>query len=199
MRVKDELQIDKRKNEILHHAITILLEEGIDQLSIRKIATRMNQSPGIIYHYYENKEMILRTIVEDGYQHILQAIQSCANISEPKERLQAILHAYMNAMFEKKELFLLLMNSKDSEIKKKTDILCEDAFERSSIRTLYKEIDEGVKSGLFECEDCYRKTQWIWCATYGVITRMIQEQVSITQKDLLIQEHITSIMKSLER
>ncbi|MEG0469831.1 MAG: TetR/AcrR family transcriptional regulator, partial [Longicatena sp.] len=68
MRIKDEQQIEKKKEEILSHAKNILLEEGIDQLSIRKIAARMKQTPGILYHYFENKEMILTRIVEDGYQ-----------------------------------------------------------------------------------------------------------------------------------
>ncbi|MGX8833527.1 TetR/AcrR family transcriptional regulator [Amedibacillus sp. YH-ame6] len=199
MRIKDEQQIEKKKEEILSHAKNILLEEGFDQLSIRKIAARMKQTPGILYHYFENKEMILTRIVEDGYQLILQSIQKNRNVKDLQERLLATLTSYMECMCEQKELFLLLMSSKDPNIRMRVDVLKEDAIERQSIRFLCSELETGVKNGVFEIEDCYRKTQWVWCATYGVISRIIQEQITDEQKNLLIKEHVTSILKSLER
>ena len=44
---------------IVETATQILVEEGIDQVSIRRIADRIEYSPGTIYLYFEDKDDIL--------------------------------------------------------------------------------------------------------------------------------------------
>ena len=44
---------------IVDTATQILLDEGIDQVSIRRIADRIEYSPGTIYLYFEDKDDIL--------------------------------------------------------------------------------------------------------------------------------------------
>ena len=46
MKIKDEKQIEAKKKQILDIAETIITEEGIENLSVRKIAARLNQTPG---------------------------------------------------------------------------------------------------------------------------------------------------------
>ena len=43
------------KEEILEHALNIAIEEGVDQVSIRKLAASLNIAVGSMYNYYKDK------------------------------------------------------------------------------------------------------------------------------------------------
>lgn len=199
MRVKDDRRTDGKRQEILTCAQEIIRKEGIDNLSMRKIATMLSQTPGIMYHYFENKEAILTAIIAQGYMEIIATITQHATIKDIRENLMTTLCAYMQLMCEKDILFTLLMSSKDPEVRAQIDILSPDALKRKSILYLHMKIEEGVREHIFQCSDALLKTQWIWASTYGVISTLIHEQADKPMRDMLIQEHVTSVIKSLER
>lgn len=199
MRVKDDKQTSEKRTQILQIAQEIIVREGIECLSIRKIAHLLNQTPGIIYHYFDHKEAILSAIVEHGYSEIVSTITQFSNIEDCRERLIQTLSAYMHLMCSKDILFTLLMTSKDPKIRNRINILNEDAMQRKSIQSLYKIIEVGVHKNMFQCRDIKLKTQWIWCSTYGVISTIIHEHADASLRDDIINEHVTSILMSLER
>lgn len=199
MRIKDEETLEEKRKEIIQDAITIINEEGVEQLSIRKIANKMKQTPGIIYHYFANKEEILTRIIEEGYNDILHSLQQRENNISIVQKRKKSLTSYMHCMLAKETLFILLMSSKNPLIQEKTYILNDEALQRQSLQMLTNAIQEGVYQGIFTCEEVGVCAQWIWCSTYGVITRLIQEQVTSEMKEKMIQQHVKAIVASLQR
>ena len=53
-----------RKPDILRHTYRIVAEEGLAGMSINKIARRMNVDPGIVMHYFKNKEGLILALVD---------------------------------------------------------------------------------------------------------------------------------------
>lgn len=64
-------EIQRIKEEILLAAVEIIEKEGYDTLSIRKIATKIQYSPTLIYHYYKDKEHIISSIAREAYETIV--------------------------------------------------------------------------------------------------------------------------------
>ena len=54
----------KRKDDIISHAITIIAEEGIQNLSIRHIAKRVGIKESSIYSHFESKDEIIKNVLE---------------------------------------------------------------------------------------------------------------------------------------
>ena len=52
------------KEELLDTARQIVFQEGIDQLSIRVLAKKLNISVGAVYNYFPSKSDLLLAIVE---------------------------------------------------------------------------------------------------------------------------------------
>lgn len=71
----------QRNNEtrkaIIDAAISIGLNEGFDELSIRKITDKLGYSVGIIYHYFKDKQEILDTIHNQTSAELKEAVESC--------------------------------------------------------------------------------------------------------------------------
>ena len=75
-----ERQLQKNaetRKSIIDAAISIGLEEGFDELSIRKITDKLGYSAGNVYHYFKDKQEILDTIHNETSMEIKDAIQTC--------------------------------------------------------------------------------------------------------------------------
>ena len=56
------------KEELLDTARQIVFQEGIDQLSIRVLAKKLNISVGAVYNYFPSKSDLLLAIVESFWK-----------------------------------------------------------------------------------------------------------------------------------
>lgn len=199
MKVINPQQVEEKKQRILDAALTIIQEEGIDGLSIRKIASRIQQTPGIIYHYYKDKDAILEAIVMSGYKEILATLQTADIItSNAKDTLYQTLTMYIELMIKKGDVFFMLMNSRNPHIAGHIDLLEKNIrSKRKSMDMLCHVIEDGIKQGIFYCEHIELRAQCIWTSVYGLLTRLLLEQPDIQQQERLIEEELQFILSSL--
>lgn len=201
MKIKDEAQIEKRRQEILKCAEELIVAQGIEALSIRKIADAIHQTPGIIYHYFKNKDELLMEIVKDRYQHIVFLVRECFLSDNPIEvRLSQTIHAYIEEMIKEPDLYKIFMQSKHPEVLAQTQVLKAGiSKERSSIAMLCQGIEQGIAEGVFSCEHVELRAQTIWCAMYGCLGRCIEEGIQEKQRTCIIDELVNMILASLRR
>lgn len=195
MKVKDQAKIDNKKSEIISVARDIMLQEGIEQLSIRKIASRIKQTPGIIYHYFNNKEEILDLIVEQGYQNIIEIIRIPTE-GTVEEIFVKRLQNYIYAMLEDYQIFQIVMNSTSPNILKKVAFLTPGNRSRASISMLCTNLQQGCDEGVFLISDIELRAQVIMSATYGLMQRIVIEQPH--NKERIIEEHIQMLLQSIK-
>jgi AcrR family transcriptional regulator len=65
---KESLRHDRGPNKWLDAAIKTLIEEGVDAVRVERLATRMGFSRGSFYHHYQDREALLKAVLE----HYLQ-------------------------------------------------------------------------------------------------------------------------------
>src|SRR5688572_8200534 len=97
------------RDAILTAARDLFVAEGYGQVSIRKIAERIEYSPAAIYSYFPSKDDIFFALAEEGFrllaQHLLAAIQ---NVDDPLERLRRGLWAFYEFSKTNPEYFDLM-------------------------------------------------------------------------------------------
>jgi AcrR family transcriptional regulator len=97
------------RGSILRAAWQLVLEEGWQALSIRKIAEAIEYSVPVIYSHFENKEAILQEFLRGGFRLLNQELQQAkAQAKDPAGQLEAIAHAYWNFAFNNKEYYQLM-------------------------------------------------------------------------------------------
>lgn len=65
------------KEELLEAAKRIALEEGIESLSIRRLAAECQVSVGAIYNYYSNKSDLVLGVVEEFWRRVFHREGDC--------------------------------------------------------------------------------------------------------------------------
>jgi len=67
---KTEQEIKAMRSRILDAALTLLQQEGLEGVSIRKIAGRIGVSHMVLYSYFENRAAIISSLRERGFEQM---------------------------------------------------------------------------------------------------------------------------------
>ncbi|MGY0040685.1 TetR/AcrR family transcriptional regulator [Pedobacter sp. NJ-S-72] len=100
MRHKEEI-----RTGILAAAWHMVVTDGWQSLSIRKIADAIEYSIPVIYNHFENKEAILLEFSKEGYQKLAVVLENARNsVDSPVQQLEVMANAYWDFAFEKRIL-----------------------------------------------------------------------------------------------
>jgi AcrR family transcriptional regulator len=193
-------EIDALRKKIIDAASDILVKEGYDSLSIRKIANKIEYSPGIIYHYFKDKADIITSVAEEGYGRILKSLSEVpVDIENPDKSIEHTFRVYIELMLKIPQQFRAVLLNDIEGIQDKVNILKEDVSkERKSLQGLCKLIELGIEKGKFRELDVELTAQIIWTSTHGLLSRLILEKdVTAKQQERLINHHFDILINGL--
>jgi AcrR family transcriptional regulator len=84
------------RQEIIDAARDILAREGYEQLSMRKVAERIEYSPTAIYLHFEDKRDLVFQVCEETFARLVGELESLEEeFKDPVERLRQGMHRYV--------------------------------------------------------------------------------------------------------
>lgn len=196
MKIKQRKDIEKEefKSLIFDIATEILLREGYENLSIRKIAKAAGYSPGSLYYYFDNKAEIISMIYEENVNRISEHMMKVPlDMENPEKTLGEIIKIFINLTLETPEHYRAVFMNDIEELRDKFGMLSED----NVIPNLVNLINVGIESGRFKNTDGAITSQLIWVYTNGLVSRLILEKnLSEERKEMIIDFHCET-MKNL--
>ena len=75
---------------ILDAARDLFVTEGYQNVSIRKIAERIEYSPAAIYGYFPSKDHIFFALAEEGFRMLITPDPTCARQTDPLEIIRGV-------------------------------------------------------------------------------------------------------------
>lgn len=99
-----EAQRGDLRERIVEAARDIVSEQGLDALSMRALALRIDHSPGTIYHHFQDKEELLGSVMTEGFKRLgasmAREIEKVGAGAGPLERYAATGRAYARFALE---------------------------------------------------------------------------------------------------
>jgi AcrR family transcriptional regulator len=90
-------RINHTKEKILDAALKLIIEEGFNKLSMRKIASRLGITAANIYNYYSSKDEINLMIRVRGFEMLFSLLsKESAKKTALANRIKAMVWAYVN-------------------------------------------------------------------------------------------------------
>lgn len=106
-----QFKLDNRyettRQKILDEAYRIVIHQGIDQLSMRSIATAVKSSPANLYEYFTSKDEIVYELHTKLLNDLAIHLQSVDNQLSPDDYLEQLGVAYLNFAVQHSVLFKL--------------------------------------------------------------------------------------------
>ena len=89
-------EVENTRERILDTALDIIIKEGFHNLSVRKIASRLNVTATTIYNYYTNKDEINLMIRIRGFEKLHELLtKRSAPLKKIEYRFKAMIRAYI--------------------------------------------------------------------------------------------------------
>jgi TetR/AcrR family transcriptional regulator len=133
---------EERKAEIVNTALDLLMEEGMQSLTIKNISSRNHISEAAIYRHFSDKHAILMALVDAFKENLLHTINyPLKNYQNPLKRLQEIMRSHM--LFTEKSKGILFsitgeaVHCNDDELRQK--ILNVIELYKSEIKKILQE------------------------------------------------------------
>lgn len=191
MSIQDRRETEKEKfmQLVLDAAILIMEEESLESVSIRKIASKIDYSPSLIYHYFKDKNDIINHILIHKYQLMNQRLGIASQIEgSPIEKFKNTLKTFILSSLENEKDFIQVMSSRNQEILKYTRVLYEGV---SLNKVGFKLMINQIMSISHQTPEQAELTALvIWTSTFGLIMRLYIENVTNDYKNKLIDHHI---------
>lgn len=177
---RKEREREDVKGLILSAAREIFLSEGYENTSIRKIARKIEYSPGVIYNHFKDKNDLLLSLHDKAFECKIDALfVSVRDIADPLERLKATGRAYLQYGIDNPqdyELMFILSCTMDA-LAVKEEFWQDGAM---AINLLKQNIQECIDAGYFRNDiDTDEISLLLWSQVHGITSLYIKERLNI--------------------
>lgn len=191
---RKEREREEVKDLILNAAREIFLAEGYENTSMRKIASKIEYSPGIIYLHYRDKNELLLALHNKAFECKMKALfESVKDIPDPMQRLIATGKAYLeygiNNIQDYELMFVLSCTMEALAVKQE---FWKDGA--TAIGMLKTNIQECVEAGYFRKDlNLDSASLMLWSQVHGLVTLFNKERLNIypdaDQKQLMFDAY----------
>jgi AcrR family transcriptional regulator len=160
------------RQEILDAAREMFVREGYGSVSIRKIAEKVEHSPGTLYLHFQDKAEILHNLCAETFSKLhkrLEAIEK--DSSDPFESLRRGLLSYIRFGLENPSEYtvtFILPSPEDIAEKAKADSPGFDCFKR--LRDI---VQRCIDAGSIASKDAEETAQALWAGVHGITSLLV--------------------------
>ena len=105
---RQQRERDRTREAILTAARDLFITDGYRNVSMRKIAERIEYSPAAIYSYFSSKDDIFFALTEEGFRLLAAHLTPATSVTDPLERLRRGLWAFYHFSKMHPEYFELM-------------------------------------------------------------------------------------------
>lgn len=189
------------RQEILDAAREMFVLDGYAATSIRRIADRAGCSPGILYHYFEDKEAIMAQLVRETFGKLTARMRAMVDDSAPPlDRLHRALRTYVEFGIEHPHHYAVLFGKpahgdreKIAQVFQQDGMQCFDCLRRLC--------RESIEAGALrpELQDVEEVAQTLWAGAHGLTSVFTQTGFPVIERSRLIDRMADVLITGVRR
>lgn len=167
-----ERRSERTRQTILQAALALVIEKGLNKLSLREIARRTDYSPAGLYEYFASKDAIVEALVCDASDRFFTHLNRVSQALPVDEYLIDLGMAYIEFANLNPDHFMMMFTHYQA-----LPVVHLSDFMPSGDSNAYGLLMEGVQraidSGLFQAQPDYDKvgiTYSLWSLVHGLAT-----------------------------
>jgi AcrR family transcriptional regulator len=190
----------RMRDLITEAAMRLFLEHGYEKVSIRRIAEEIEYSPATLYLYFKDKDEILFTLHNEGFEDLYKRQQTVLSVKDPLERLRRHGELYVSFALEKPEYYdlMFIMRSPAKLIKKKK----EWTSGLRSYEFLVRNVRECMDAARIPKMDIDVAAFTFWAHVHGVASLIIRNRCVMYPEEKLgqmVRESISLLVDGISK
>ena len=184
------------RTSILQAAWEVVLAEGWQALSIRKIADAIEYSVPVVYTHFESKDAILHEFTKEGFRLLTEAITQQRNSqTDASRQLEAMAEGYWNFAFAHKEYYQLMFGLGIPACEQVKRVVEMQAFSDTLIAVIQEAISRNGQPDV----NAFLKYHTYWSILHGLVSiqMMNQNETPDPWSKLVLKDAVSGFIKSL--
>ncbi|MQA91079.1 MAG: TetR family transcriptional regulator [Gemmatimonas sp.] len=172
-----EREKEALRTGIVEAARDIVSEKGLDALSMRSIAERIEYSPATIYLYFKDKEELLGEVIKAGFErmggYVHEELAMAGSEADPAQQHRALGRAYARFALENTAYFRVMFELPNvPHVGRMEDCRSVDSGPAAK-QLLAETIQRAMDAGLYELEDAATGALIAWGLVHGLTSLYI--------------------------
>jgi AcrR family transcriptional regulator len=173
---RKEKQKSDIKKMILDASIKLFVEEGFDNVTIRKIADIIQYSPTTIYLYFKDKNEIFYNLHELGFQKMAEVNSNLFDIKNPLTRLYKMGENYIEFGLAHQEFYDIMFISRAPMQVLETMENCDWKNGEAALHALMNTVEECMNKGYIQKANVQAVSMAIWGMVHGLVSLQIRSR-----------------------
>ncbi|THU33488.1 TetR/AcrR family transcriptional regulator [Niastella caeni] len=174
---RKEKQKQDIKKAILDASMKLFMEQGFENVSIRKIADLIEYSPTTVYLYFKDKNEILYNLHEIGFQKMAEYTADLWTIKNPLVRLHKMGEYYIQFGLENPAFYdLMFILQAPMECLQAMDANCEWKSGDQALGRLKETLQECMDKHLIIKGDIDAMAMTMWSMVHGMVSLAIRNR-----------------------
>jgi len=174
-KVKSVQDREKLRASILDAARTLFVERGIDAVSMREIAKKINYSATTLYHHFADKEALLQAVCDEDFLKLASGINQIMQLPDLIERIRALGNGYAMFALQHPNHYRLMFMTPRAPCNLEITSIQQGNTEQDAYAQLKLVVKEAFEAGLFrpELTNYELIAQTVWAGVHGVCSLQI--------------------------
>ncbi len=188
------------RRRILDTARHLLVQEGYQDLSMRKIANAIGYSATSIYLYFDSKDALLHALIHEGMMRLRDQLRGAAarHPDAPARRLRALCQCFVDFGLENPEYYEIMFQLRPERMERYPPEKYRKA--RENLDFFARALEEGVEEGIFEVDDIKVSASTVWASLHGTISLLLADRVDVRiEPDTFIETAIRQAIRGFRR
>lgn len=161
-----------RRDAIVETARDLVATEGLDALTLRRLAERFSVSAPALYTHFRDKSDLLRAVAERQFEALMERyriIEASIDGERPLERIVEQCRAYVRMSRDEPELFrIMFLFPPDFGSAELAPEGSELPAATQAFRTALHAVEEAIDAGHLDRVEPMTVALSLWAATHGV-------------------------------
>ncbi|MFO8100142.1 MAG: TetR/AcrR family transcriptional regulator [Salinibacter sp.] len=164
---------------ILDTARHLLLQEGYQNLSMRKIARDIGYSPTSIYLHFDSKDALLHALIHEGMMTLRDQLETVAEAhpQAPISRLRALCRRFIEFGLANPEYYEIMFQLRPERMERYPPSKYRAA--RRNLELFTQALAEGAEDGRLSVDDPDVSASTIWASLHGTVSLLLAERLDV--------------------
>ena len=184
------------REEILDAARALFVREGYENVSIRKIAERIEYAPGTIYLYFRDKAEILERICDETFAKLAQKMHAInADPANPLDGLRRGLRTYIQFGVDNPNHYIVTFVQAKQIMTEEGRQVGQRCFDN-----LRAAVKRCIDAGQLNCDDTEEVAQALWAGAHGLTSLLITcENFPFIEQNRLIDRVVHILIEGIRK
>lgn len=170
------------KNALIQAGVEILAKEGVEGLTLRKVAQRAGVSHNAPYSHFSDKQSLLAAISTEGFKQLYEKLEETVSLypTDPKRQLHEGAWAYAQFAINNTDIFKIMFSG-ILEREKEYPTFVE--ISQKTFELVVKIVKACQEAGVLRPTPPEIMAVSVWGQIHGIVSLLLEGQISHTILD----------------